>query len=54
MFDGESPNIYFAEIMEFIEMKTEPFMGLFDKFGPENLWSTTYGELKLRHTVYQG
>lgn len=50
-FDGEFPDKYFNEIMDYIEMKPEYFMELCDKFRSEHLWSKTNGEWKLRHTV---
>lgn len=50
-FDGEFPDRYFNEIMDYIEMKPERFMELQDKFRSEHLWKKVNGEWKLRHTV---
>jgi N-acetyl sugar amidotransferase len=50
-FDGEFPDRYFNEIMEYIGMKPEYFHELADKFRSPHLWSNVNGEWKLRHTV---
>lgn len=50
-FDGEFPDKYFQEIMEYIEMKPETFFGLCDKFRSPHLWKKVDGEWKLRHTI---
>lgn len=50
-FDGEFPDKYFSEIMEYIGMKPERFHELCDEFRSPHLWSKTNGEWKLRHTV---
>jgi len=50
-FDGEFPNRYFAEIMDYIDMKQEEFHALCDEFRSPHLWEKVNGEWKLRHTV---
>jgi len=51
-FDGEYPDIYFNEIMEYIEMDPEHFMELCDKFRSPHLWGKNKkGEWMLRHNV---
>jgi len=50
-FDGEFPDKYFVEIMEYLEMKPEYFMELCDKFRSPHLWHKTPNGWKLRHTV---
>lgn len=50
-FDGEYPDKYFGEIMEYIEMKPEKFFELCDKFRSPHLWVRMNGEWRLRHTV---
>ena len=50
-FDGEFPDKYFAEIMEYLEIKPEHFMALCEKFRSPHLWGKKDGEWKLRHTV---
>ena len=52
-FDGEFPDRYFGEIMEYIQMDKEEFMTLCDKFRSEHLWKKTSNGYKLRHTVNQ-
>ena len=51
-FDGEFPDRYFNEIMDYIEMKPERFMQLCDEARSEHLWKKEGGEWKLRHTVW--
>lgn len=51
-FDGEFPDRYFNEIMEYIDMKPEMFHELCDKFRSPHLWEKdTDGTWKLRHSV---
>jgi len=51
-FDGEFPNRYFNEIMDYLEMKPERFMELCDQFRSPHLWNKVNGQWKLRHNVY--
>ena len=51
-FDGEFPDRYFNEIMEYIEMKPEYFHELCDKFRSPHLWGRDeLGNWRLRHNV---
>ena len=50
-FDGEFPDRYFDEIMEYLDMKPERFHQLCDEFRSPHLWKKVNGEWKLRHTV---
>ena len=50
-FDGEFPNKYFNEIMEYLEMKTSQFFKLCNKFRSPHLWKKINGKFKLRHSV---
>jgi len=50
-FDGEFPDRYFGEIMDFIEIKPERFYDLCDEFRSPHLWNKVNGEWKLRHNV---
>ncbi len=50
-FDGEFPDGYFNEIMDYIGMKPERFMELCDQFKSPHLWAKIDGEWRLRHTV---
>jgi N-acetyl sugar amidotransferase len=51
-FDGEFPDKYFQEIMDYIEMKPERFIELCDRFRSPHLWNKDNGMWKLRHAVY--
>jgi len=53
-YDGEFPDRYFNEVMEYIEMKPERFFELCDKFRSPHLWKKVGQEWKLRHTVWGG
>lgn len=55
-FDGEFPDRYFNEIMEYLEMDPEYFRGpLTDRFRSPHLWAKDdSGNWKLRHTVWGG
>ena len=50
-FDGEFPDKYFDDVLEYIEMKKEDFFNLCDKFRPDHLWVKTSNGWKLRHTA---
>lgn len=50
-FDGEFPDKYFNEIMNYLDIKPEHFQALCDKFRSPHLWVKKSGEWKLRHTV---
>jgi N-acetyl sugar amidotransferase len=50
-FDGEFPDRYFNEIMDYIGMEPEHFHELCDSFRSEHLWAKQNGQWKLRHTV---
>jgi N-acetyl sugar amidotransferase len=50
-FDGEFPDRYFSEIMEYVGIKPERFNELCDEFRSDHLWKKVNGEWKLRHTV---
>jgi N-acetyl sugar amidotransferase len=52
-FDGEFPDRYFEDVMNYLDMKPEYFHELCDKFRSPHLWiKDKNGEWKLRHTVY--
>ena len=50
-FDGEFPDRYFQEIMDYLEMKKDSFFKKLDHFRPKHIWKKTRGEWKLRHNV---
>ena len=50
-FDGEFPDKYFSEIMEYLSIKEEDFHQLADKFKSPHLWMKDNGEWKLRHKL---
>lgn len=50
-FDGEFPDKYFNEIMDYLDMKPEYFHELTDKFRSPHLWIKINGQWKLRHTA---
>ena len=51
-FDGEFPDKYFNEIMEYIEMDPEYFMQLADKFRSPHLWKKSDNKWELRFPVW--
>ena len=50
-FDGEFPQRYFREVMEYIEMTPERFVELCDKARSPHLWQKVDGTWQLRHRV---
>jgi N-acetyl sugar amidotransferase len=54
-FDGEFPDRYFNEVMEYLDIDPNYFRNeLCDKFRSPHLWNKINGEWKLRHTVFGG
>ena len=51
-FDGEFPDKYFNDIMEYLEMEPDHFHRLCDKARSPHLWFKESNEWKLRHTIY--
>ena len=51
-FEGEFPDRYFKEIMEYLEMDPEYFMQLSDKFKSPHIWGINDDDkFQLRHTI---
>lgn len=54
-FDGEFPDKYFTEIMDYLEIKPDYFHQLCDKFRSPHLWGKNdHGDWALRHNVWGG
>ena len=51
-FDGEFPDKYFNDVMDYLEMKPEHFHKLCDDARSPHLWEKVNGVWKLRHTVF--
>ena len=51
-FDGEFPDKYFKEVMDYLGIDPDFFIELCDKFRSPHLWSKENGEWKLRHAVW--
>jgi len=52
-YDGEFPDRYFREVMEYIGMDPEHFMDLCDKARSPHMWKKYNGEWKLRHPIWE-
>jgi len=50
-FDGEFPDIYFREVMDYLELTPARFHELCDEFRSPHLWAKQHDAWKLRHTV---
>ncbi len=50
-FDGEFPNKYFSEIMNYLEIDESYFFERCEDFRSPHLWKFINGEWKLRHTA---
>lgn len=51
-YDGEFPDRYFNEIMDYLNMKEEFFFNLCDKFRSPHLWKKTKNKWKLIQKIY--
>lgn len=52
-FDGEFPDKYFQEILEYLELTPEQFHALCDQNRSPHLWEKRGGEWVLTHAVYK-
>jgi N-acetyl sugar amidotransferase len=50
-YDGEFPNRYFKEILNYLNLKEDFFMSHLDKFRSPHLWKKIKKKWRLRHTV---
>ncbi len=50
-FDGEFPDKYFNEVMEYLDIPSDKFLELCEDFKSPHLWGEKDGVSKLRHTV---
>ncbi len=50
-FDGEFPERYFREVMDYLELRPERFLELCDQFRPAHLWTQEGSRWILRHQV---
>ncbi|MCL4417009.1 MAG: N-acetyl sugar amidotransferase [Actinobacteria bacterium] len=53
-YDGEFPNRYFKEVMNFLDLTPDLFHKICDKFRSPHLWKKEKSVWKLRHTVFRG
>jgi hypothetical protein len=51
-FDGEFPNRYFEEILEFLDINKNDFLERLDKFRPPHLWEKKGHNWKLKKPVF--
>lgn len=52
-FDGQFPDRYFDEIMNYLDIESERFAGLCDEFRSPHLWVQENGVWKLRSPVWE-
>lgn len=50
-FDGEFPERYFQEIMDYLELDSEEFLQLCDRARSPHLWQQDQGQWQLKHQV---
>ncbi len=53
-FDGEFPQKYFKEFLEYCDISEEYFWEVINSWRSEHIWKKINGEWKLRHTVFTG
>tara|TARA_B100000401_G_C52809482_1_gene722928 strand:+ start:1861 stop:3075 length:1215 start_codon:yes stop_codon:yes gene_type:complete len=51
-FDGEYPDKYLGEVLEYLEINVKDFNNLCDKFRPPHLWEKTGNDWKLKKPIY--
>ena len=53
-FDGEKPNIYLKECLEYMDISEEKFEEIIDSFRPDHLWKKENGIWKLKQPIWEG
>ena len=51
-FDGEKPNIYLKECLEYMQITKDKFENIIDSFRPEHLWKKEKGIWYLKHPIW--
>jgi 5'(3')-deoxyribonucleotidase len=52
-FDGEKPEIYLKECLEYMQISKDRFENIIDSFRPEHLWKKENGIWKLRQPIWE-
>jgi N-acetyl sugar amidotransferase len=52
-YDGEFPQKYFKEILEYMMITEKQFWDTIDKFRPDHLWEKKNGKWQLKHSVWK-
>ena len=50
-YDGELPNRYFKDFLDYTQLSEEKFFAIADSFRPDHLWTKVSGEWDLKHKV---
>lgn len=53
-YDGEFPQKYFKDFLEYLNITEDHFWQIVDAYRPPHLWKKIGGEWKLRHTAWGG
>src|SRR3990167_8913783 len=53
-YDGEFPEKYFKEFLEYLDISENHFWWIVDSWRPKHIWKKIKHEWKLRHTVWGG
>lgn len=51
-YDGEFPEKYFKEFLDYLDIGEEKFWEIVDKYRPQHLWEKIDGSWKLKHKIY--
>ena len=52
-FDGEYPDKYLEEVLDYLKIRVEDFNELCNKFRPAHLWEKKNNGWRLKHTIYK-
>ncbi|MBD1153669.1 N-acetyl sugar amidotransferase [Pelagibacterales bacterium SAG-MED23] len=50
-YDGEFPDVYFNDVIDYLDIKKSEFFKLTNRFRSPHIWAKIGGEYKLRHTA---
>ncbi len=52
-YDGEFPEKYFEEVLNYMDIKKDLFWKTINKFRPKHLWVKRKSKWQLKHTIYE-
>ena len=52
-FDGEFPNKYYKDCLEYMNISSKKFNEVIEKARPNHLWKKVHGKWRLKHPIWK-